>query len=301
MTGSRMTSLATLVLLSICASPTIAGRLYGNASYSLEYVSVTDQRGSTEESLSRESAVINFEDALFTKNQLRLTANLQRREFSFSDYHEFRPIYIADLRSYGYTVNVRYSPYTRRSRLSGTDDLFDVRYRDWRVTGQLNYTDWPTVNVIYSRLKSFDDEVRRTDTYSRDWVVGASYTYDLVSLRANFSELKQIDNIARERATITRTYSGTAAINKSIAGVGYVSTTYNYYETRRSAQDITSQKSFTHSVSSLFSSNVIPMVSLSASYSGRFLESERDQFESSIATQNMSGMVGLSPVDYLNV
>jgi hypothetical protein len=296
----RVTVIVLLALLSAGGNFAFAGRLYGNASFSLEHTKLTDIRGTSEDNLTRESAIINYDDVLFTKNQLRFTANLRRQEYSFTNYHQFQPIYSVDLRSYGYSFNARYSPYTRRSRLAGTNQYLDVRYRDVRVTGQLNYDKWPTLNVIYTRLKASDDDVRRTDTYSRTWVADASYTLDPLSLRANVSELKQVDNIARSRSTITRTYSGTAALNKSISSVGYLSTTYNYYQTDRSAEEIASQESFTHSVTSLATINAIPNVGITASYSGRFLNSERSGLESKQASQNMSGLVSYAPASFLS-
>ena len=275
-------------------------RLYGNATFSYEHIRQHD--GETlKDDLTREIAIINYEDILFYKNQLRLTANLQRRELSFSDYHEFRPIYYLDLKSYGYAVNVRYSPYTRKSLTASGIDLVDVFYRDWRVTTQLVYPDYPTFNLVYSRLKSFDkEEVHITDSHNRNLVLESSYSIDPVSLRANYSNLKQVNNLGGGNELSTNTYSATAGINQNLRNLGYFSSTYNYYDTKRESGDLLGQESHTHSINSLFIFNAINHFTFNTNYSGRFQRAEQLTFRTENDNHNFSAQAELSPTGYLS-
>ncbi len=159
----RFAVFAILFSLSALVGPwcdtAVAGRLFGNASLSYEHIK--QQNGEADEDdITRETAIINYEDVLFYKNHIRLTANLQRREQSFANYHEFQPVYYLDLKSYGYAFNARYSPYKRRSYTAAVTEFVDVYYRDWRITAQLAYTDYPTFNLVYSHFSNFDKETR---------------------------------------------------------------------------------------------------------------------------------------------
>lgn len=289
-----------LTVLCFTGQETKAGRLFGNATLSYEHVR---QQTDTEvrDDVTRESAIINWEDVLFYKNHIRLTANLQRRELSFSDYHEFRPIYYFDLVSYGYGVNVRYSPYTRRSLTASGVDLIDVYYRDWRVTSALNYVGYPTVNVVYSRLSNFDkEEVHRFDAYNRNWVAESSYSLDPVSLRANYNNLKQVNQLSGGIQTTTETYSSTVGFSRNFARVGYLSATYNYYNTQRESNSVISQDSRTHSVNSIVILNAIERLTANASYSGRFLTARQQTQTIEDQNQNISAQAEFSPTGYLS-
>lgn len=278
-----------------------AQRLFGNASFSYEYIRQVAAQEQTD-NLTRESAVISYEDVLFYKNQLRLTANLQRREFSFTSYHEFIPIYTAELRSYGYTFGARYSPFTRRSILFGTDDFVDVHHRDWRLTGLLNYDRWPTLSLIYSRLRNYDDlEVHRFDGTSHNLVAEASYSRWEVSTRANYSERRRRSGLPGSNDSDIKTYSGTVSSSRLLGGLGYASANYNYYDSRRFTNGEEATASNTHSVSSLVRFAPVTSYSLSASYSGRFFESSRLFQTINTNTQNMSLSASYVPTGYLTV
>ena len=203
-----------IVLIAICTTSAWAGRLFGNASISYEHLERTDDSLSVSDNITRESLIISYEDALFVKNRMRLTANLQRREFPFTSYAEFQPIYYFDLKSYGYNINVRHSRYTRRSILAGAGGFLDVHHRDWRVTTTVNYDDWPIFNVVYSRLENFDDRDRsRFDGYNRNVILDGTYTLGPASIRANYNNLKRVNNTANGIDAVNETYTATGSFS----------------------------------------------------------------------------------------
>ena len=299
MTASRLILVLLVVLLGVGQAD--AQRLSGNFSYSYEHL--TQQAAEDrEDNLSRESAIISYEDVLFYKNDMRLTANLQRREFSFSNYHEFIPIYSLDIRSYGYNFSTRYSPYRRRSILLESDDFLDVYYRDWRFTGQLDYNKWPTFGIIYSRLKNFDrGEIRRYDGQTQNLVVDGSYAVTDVSLRASYNQRAQRNFLPGSNEIDIKTWSGTASTNRQLRGVGFASASYNYYNSRRYTNGERQTTSNTHSVSSLLNVSSIPFINVNTSYSGRFFESERKFQRLTSSNQNLSASADYSPTGYLNL
>ncbi len=286
--------------LSLSGREAKAGRLFGNATLSYEHIT-QETDAEVKDDITRETAIINYEDVLFYKNHIRMTANLQRRELSFSDYHEFRPIYYLDLKSYGYGVNVRYSPYKRRSLTASGVDLIDVYYRDLRVTSGLNYIGYPAVNLVFSRLSNFDrEEAPRFDAYNRNWVAESSYNIDPVSLRANYNNLRQVNNLSGGIRTTTETYSGTAGFSRNFTGLGYLSATYNYYNTQRESNSVISQDSRTHSFNSIAIFNAVEKLTANASYSGRFLTAKQQTQTIEDQNQNISAQAEFSPTGYLS-
>lgn len=289
--------LGTIVLFAAAGGH--AQRLFGNVSYSYEHLTQKSLETRTDD-LSRESAIISYEDILFYKNEMRLSANLQRREFSFSDYHEFIPIYSLDLRSYGYNFSARYSPYRRRSILLSSDDFIDVYYRDWRFTGQLNYNRWPTIGVIYSRLKNYDRAaVRRYDGQTANLVIDGAYNVAEVSTRVSYNKRQQRNHLPGSNDIDIKTWTGTASTNRRIRGIGFASANYNYYDSRRFTNSIRQTTSNTHSVSTLLNVTTLPLVTLNASYSGRFFESNRRFQRLTSSNQNMSVAADYAPTGYL--
>ncbi|MFQ6007852.1 MAG: hypothetical protein ACE5K8_02770, partial [Candidatus Zixiibacteriota bacterium] len=271
----RTSGLATFLTITLpwvilCCQTVRADRLYGNASLSYERI-IRKNEETLQDDLTRELLIVNYEDALFTKNLLRLTANLNRREFAFSDYHEFIPIYSLNLTSYGYAFDIRYSPYKRRGLQIDANEATDVFYRDWRITANINYVDWPAFSLIYTRLRGFDRaDVPTYDSYNRNFVMESSYNYGVLSLRANYNNLRQVNKVVTTQQAITETFSSTVGLSQTISDIAYVNTTYNYYDTRRTSDEIRDQQSNTHTVSSMISLSAIPHFSLNAGFSGRF-------------------------------
>ena len=278
-----------------------ADRLWGNASLSYEHISREDNGREQSDDITRESLILSYEDALFTKNRLRLTMNLQGRAFPFSDYHEYQPIFYADIKSYGYTFSARYSPYKRRSLAAGSNNFIDVYYRDFRGTASFTYDRWPTFTLIYNRLENFDRaEVRRYDAFNRNVVLESSFDRGVLSLRSNYNNLRRKSNLPGGVNSLTETYTATAGLSKAFSGLGYASTTYNFYDTRQSSNDVRIQDSKTHSVSSMLTVTAIPKLSLSGSYSGRFTEASRRETVFESDDQNMSARAEFQPAPYLS-
>ena len=278
-----------------------ADRLYGNAMFSFQHIEQPD--GITrKDDLTRETLQINFEDVLFTKNQIRLAANLSRRELSFSDYHEFRPIYYFDLKSTGYAFHTSYSPYKRRSLVIGSDRTINVYHRDWRSTAQFNYERLPKLSIVYNRQSSFDKEsVKRYDSRSRNLVLESNYTYEMVSLRTSFNDLAQRSDLPGGSENRTRSYTGTVAVSQPLKSFGYLSATYNYYQTRRYREESLRRKSFTHSATTLATLAPVRNVTLNLNYSGRFITAQAGLQEQDNANQNFSTQLTYQPLSYLNL
>ncbi|UCD62520.1 MAG: hypothetical protein JSW34_07050, partial [Candidatus Zixiibacteriota bacterium] len=299
--AGRQIAVVAIALVASLSPDSRAGRLFGNASISYEHVTRDAEETATDD-VTRETAIINYEDVLFYKNRIRLTANLSRRQLSFSDYHEFQPIYHFDLSSYGYSLNLRYSPYKRRSlTFTGTEPI-DVYYRDWRVTSQLNYPRYPTLSFVYSRLKNFDrEDERRFDAFNRNLAVQSSYNVNPVSLRLNYSNLRQVNNLPGGSRATTETYSGTVGFSRNNNRLGYFNATYNYYDTRRQARAALSQKSYTHSVNSLVVFTPLSRLTFNAGYSGRFQQAEQQTQRLENDNQNISAQAEFSPTTYLSL
>jgi len=295
----RLIVAVTAAIVLVGAGTARADRIWGNGSFSYEHLS-TSTDTTISDGIKRETLILSYEDALFVKNRLRLTANLQGRDFQYTDYHEFQPIYYLDLRSYGYTINARYSPYKRRSLAGGTNDIIDIYYRDWRGSATFDYDGWPTFSAVFSRLSNFDKrEVHRFDGFNRNLVLESSYDRGPFSVRGNYNNLKRRSNLPGGVDNVTETYAGTAGLNTTIEKFAYVSTSYNYYDTRQKSDDLTTQKSQTHSTTAMLSVKPITQVSVNASYSGRFTSSDRNDAHFESNDQNMSARFEYMPVTYL--
>lgn len=304
--------LAVLVLFIPGASR--ADRIFGNSSLSWEHlrregIEIREdslEGGPTDTSfvsrsddISRQSLILSYEGALFTKNTLRLTANLLRREFPYSDISEFQPIYYLDLRSYGYAFNVRYSPYSRTSQTAGIGETVDVHHRDWRFTGSINYDRYPGLSAVYTRLRTYDDQRIGFDGQSRNWVLESSYQYGPLNFRGNYNRLDREDYRVGGLNISTQTWSGSTGLSKALAEYAYFSTSYNFYDTRQRTQGVAVQNSNTHSTTSLLTITAVPKVTVTGSYAGRFTQSEAQATETASNDQNFSARAEYQPTSYL--
>ena len=299
--GRLILAIIEVTMLSSILLPSnlMAGRLYGNGSVNYEFIDNHETEAGSD-AVTRETLILTFEDALFVKNSLRLSMNLQRREFPFSDYREFRPVYYLNLESFGYDLNLRYSPYTRRVRQTAQTTEIDVKYREWRLTSQLNYPKWPGVSFVYNRLRNFDTEDRSfQDAYNRNFILESNYTLRSLTARGNYSNLQQVSNLSGVQNT-TETYSSTLGFQRSFLASGYISTSYNYYDTRRKGALGQSRASSTHSLSSLVSMTPTSGLSMTASYSGRFTDSEQLGVQREDENQNLAARMEYSPWQFVS-
>ena len=289
-----------LAILIFPAEKVYGSRVYGNAAFYYLHVSESNDLERRDD-LTRETIYINYEDDLFVKNWIRLAANLDRQEFSYSTYHQFRPIYYFDLKSYGYALNISYSPYKRLSTTPSGLEQFYVYYKDWRGALHINYPEWPSLSLIYNQTSSFDREIpKRYDGRSRNFVAESIYQYRALSLRGNYNNLSQRSYMPGGKETVTRTYAGSAGVNKAVNRLGYLSSTYNYYQTDRLVDDIRSQRTRTHSLTAFMSSSEWMKFNSNAAYSGRFIEVLQQLAELDSKNQNFSAQAGYSPTGYLN-
>ncbi|NOY88547.1 MAG: hypothetical protein GXO93_04030 [FCB group bacterium] len=293
--------LSTLVIIFLLVGMAYADRLYGNFNFSYQHIKQTNQEV-YQDDLTQENLFINYEDVLFTKNNIRLALSFNRREFSNSNYHEFLPIYYFDLNSYGYSFSTSYSPYKRLSAVGGFSKTFDVFYRDWRNTFVLNYEKWPTFSLVYNRNKSFDKEpVRRYDSQSRNLVLQSNYSYKSLSWGVNYNDLNQINNIVGALNSKIRSYNGTIGFNRVFPKVGFTNLTYNYYNTRRYIEDNLNSKSYTHTINIILSSFDVYHLSSNFSYSGSFFQSHQSDKSFNNDNQNFSAQINYAPFGYLNL
>ncbi len=116
----------------------------------------------------------------------------------------------------------------------------------------------------------------------------------------NYNNLNQVSNLPGGNDITTRTYSGTFGFNRNFSGLGYLSATYNYYDTQRESDTVISQTSNTHSVNSILIFNAIEKFSLNASYSGRFLDARQLTQRVESDNQNISAQAEFSPTGYLS-
>jgi hypothetical protein len=316
--------LLTLLLLALCHADIQAGRIYGTGNWSWQHIEqlgdriVLVQRPGTEEydqviqnvnsadDLNAETVFLNYEDVLWYKNRLRISAYLSRREMGFSDTREFRPTYSAELRSYGYFISSSYSPYTQRAVTQTGTGLVqaDIIHRDWRNTLALSYPKMPTLAVVFNRNESHDAERSgRIDGETRNFLVETGYTWDIVSARVNYSNLRQESRQEFPFVNTQRSYTGTASTSHQLGKLGFFSSNYTYYNTRNTRevdqlQAIT--RTTNHSATAMLSSQEWRHLVASASYSGRFGESKLHSSTFESENQSYAGQLSYRPFGYLS-
>ncbi len=311
-------------LIALMASSLQAGRIYGTGNWSWQHIEqlgdriVLVQRPGTEEydqviqnvntadDLNAETIFLNYEDVLWYKNRLRISAYLSRREMSFSDTREFRPTYSAELRSYGYFISSSYSPYTQRAVTQTGTGLVqaDIIHRDWRNTLALSYPKMPTLAFVYNRNESHDKERSgRIDGETRNFLVETGYSWEVVSARINYSNLRQESRQAFPFVNTQRSYTGTASTSRQLGKLGFFSSNYTYYNTRNTRevdqlQAIT--RTTNHSATAMLSSQEWRHLIASVSYSGRFGESRLHSSKFESQNQSYAGQVSYRPLGYLS-
>lgn len=251
-------------------------------------------------------ALLNLEDVLFYKNRIRLAGNFDWRDDMYTTFREYRPIYYADLKGYGYAINTSWSPYKRTSAVAGDStgtQTIDIFVRDLRTSLGISVPKYPTLNAVFNRYRQFDkDSTNTVNALQRTWVIESGYQRNSYSVRGNYNRTKREDYLQFGTADVARSWSGAVTALTPTARAGSVSASYNYYDTKRSVPGLTLESSNTHSVTVMGSSQYIKRLSVATSYSGRFTSSI-DRFRNDVTnrSETMSGMIGYSPTGYLEL
>jgi hypothetical protein len=308
---------ALFVLFAI--SDVRAGRLYGNLSYSFQrltnepfvpedtlldndtIVAIIPAHNIREtDDLSQETAILNYEDLLFTKNRIRLGANLSRRKYPQINYYEFRPIYYFDLQSFGYALSTNYSPYRRLSSDAAGLISYYQYYRDWRTTAEIKYDKWPSLGMTYNSNKNFRDDARSHDqTKGANLVLQSAYAYKAVAYQAVFNNLRTTSTSGLGIDYLTRTLSGTGSLTRTTRTVGTLNASYNYYDSRQYFNHSLNTTALTHSVNGMYSSPLVHNISANASYSGRFYTAERNAAITKNKAEVFAASAAYTPTGYL--
>ncbi len=307
-----------------CASSARAGRIYGTGNISWLHnesdgnrLILVQQPGSeeidelivpvgTSEDLNSETLLLNYEDILFYKNRLRLSAYLYRRELGQSDDREFRPIYSAELRSFGYFFSSSYSPYTEQALAQTASGLrtVEIKHREWRNTLSVTYPNYPTLSVILNKNTTKDTETgRRVNGEIRNFLVDAGYTLGPASARLNYSNLRRKSEQTTQLTTTQNNYTGALGFNHQISALGFVSGNYTYYDSRNTISnlgDSTQTKSNNHAVALMLGTQQWHQLSATASYSGRFAETRSAVNMVESDNQSFAGQVNYRPLSYLS-
>lgn len=309
--GKRRLVLAPLVSSLIFHASAQAGRLFGTANLSLQSTdqvngvlradSTVDEHSWS--NTSQQTILINYEDVVFTKNSLRLGANLYRQKLSGA-IEQVRPIYSMDLRSFGYFLSTSYSPYHLPA---GPDSLGlehnNIYYRDWRNTVSVNMPRYPSASFIYNETKVFDQQTpRRFDSKSTTTVLESDYTLGPASVRGNYNRLIQQDRTYPGNLFKNQSYTGALAFNQNFSRVGYVTAAYSYYDSRTTNSALPSPNPVlvrTHSVNLLYSSHQYGGVSLTSSYSGRFSDNQLATGPNRPRDETASGQLSYAPLRFL--
>ncbi len=298
-----------VTLASISCAPLVkADRFFGHLTYS--YQQSRDNLGDTtrsgpdrwtSDSWTYETAILNYQDVLFTKNTLLFTANLARRGYPYTSNRDFRPIFFLDLRSYGYSISTSYSPYKRKVTDFSQKSEFSQFFRDWRTSVQTNFENWPTFGATYSHNRSyFDVPTAISDARSSNLILQGSYGTGVLTTQATFNSLSAHSDRTATQDNLTRTGSVTLGITKSSPEIGSLSTSYNFYSTRRWFGSRRDNDATTHSVSAFYASPSVYNFSGNASYSGRFYSTVQRGLKNNNRGEVFSGQLSYAPTGYLS-
>ena len=282
-----------------------AGRLYGNANLSYQHFEErsTDTTAiSLTNDIDQQTVILNYEDVLFTKNQMRLGLNLNRQKYSGYAGHEYRPIYYLDLQSFGYSISSSYSPYKTLVHDVGITNLYYQSFRDWRFTLSTNYPKYPTLGATYSSSHTwYQSGQGQRDQRSRTTVLQSSYALKGLAYQASYSALRSRDILGGSANSLLRTVSSTVGYTRSQPKLGSLTTSYNLYLTRQYAADLLSDKSRIHSINAIYGAPMIAHFTGSASYAGRFTRTDQQFRSINGRSENFSGQLSYTPTSYLSV
>lgn len=297
----RTLSIVTLLLFS--AGNVVADRLYGNLNLLGEHsrqVGVIDYSDNS----SQATLTLNYEDALFVKNQMRLGLQVSRRDYPNSPQRDFRPIFYLDLKSYGYALNSSYSPYRRLTTDAIGARTYYLYSRDWRSNLALNYDRYPPVNITYNRTRKFDREVqRRFDNSGETFLIDARHTLGGVSVRGSYGRVTSENALLGGSNSTSENVAAAATLTKNYDGIGYLNALYSYYSSEIDRQSLSVQNRtefLAHTINSLLSSDRFYGLMATTSYSGRWSESRtRTQIDKN-DNHNLTGQLSFMPVSYLS-
>lgn len=296
------------------------GRLYGtlNATYQHNtrdgFARAIDTAGSdslvavtTSEDYGQSDLLINYDAMLFTKNTLRLAANVSARQGTGTGKWSVRTIYYLDIRNDGYSYSSSYAPYSQEYEQKRVDNSIlrtRVYYRDWRNTLNIAYPKWPTLNATYGSSTTFDRlPVRKLDGSSKSYFLDSYYSYGALAVRGSATQTRAENKVSSPHNISTvRTYNGSTSFAKDFGKAGYLSSSYAYLDTRSEAQSqvlTVGLLSHSHSVTAYYGARSFHGVGASASYSGRFVSNRQAQLRLSTRDESFSGLLSYAPLKFL--
>ena len=283
-------------------APSHAQRWFGNLSLSAQRSHVAISGGETT-GLYTANGYLNVEDILFYKTRIRLATSLDWRREAFSSRRQYRPTYYLYLIGSGYELNSSYSPYHRlTTRVSDTSigAAFRLYLRDWRTSMMVNVPKYPLVSLVVNQNRQYDEETTRSyDSRQRTIVAESNFQRTLYSLRANVNHTRRDNYISGLTNDITRSVNGAVSFFTPPSSVGNLSTSYNYYHSRRTVGENEGEASATHSLAMIATSSLINTVHASLSYSGRTTESD-SRIADILAdrSQTSSGLLAYTPFTF---
>ena len=296
--------LMVIALTCVGATETVnAERWYGNLVLTGQRTRTTPV-GSNDGSMYQAHANVNVEDVLFYKNRLRVAGNFDwRREAS--GYKEYRPIYYGDLFGYGYAINTSYSPYKRKGVWLGggpTGSLVEVTTHDWRSSLAVTVPKYPSLSIVYNRVKSFDKLGLSASNYlQHTTVVESGYSRNFYSLRGNYYRVQNKDLRNAYKSDVVKAASGTVSGTSPASRYGNASITFNYYNTRRSLADTVLGRGQTGSIAAMAATSYVKYLSAMVSYSGRFTGSKVGSISSpNSRAEAISASLGYAPTSYFD-
>ncbi len=290
-------------LLTILACDVDADRLYGNLNLLGEH---SRQAGAVafSDNSSQATLTLNYEDALFVKNRMRLGLQVSRRDYPNSPQRDLRPIFTLDLKSYGYALNLSYSPYRRLTTDAIGASTYYLYSRDWRSNLALNYDRYPPVNITYNRTRKFDRQTqRRFDSSGETFLIDTRHAVGGVAVRGSYGRVTSENFLIGGSNSVSENVAAAATLTKNYDGIGYLNALYSYYasEIDRRSLAVRNRTEFSaHTINALLSSDRFYGLTATTTYSGRWAESQTSTIRAQNDNHNATAQLSFLPLSYLS-
>jgi uncharacterized protein YutD len=214
---------------------------------------------------------LNIKDNLWVKNQLLLSADLFRNQFSGQERTDFRPRFNVDLSGYKYRAFYSLTPYKRYLTAEHANN-----YRVVQASLSINPTSWPDLVFSYRHSHVFDDlKVRKSDRLTRYWTLSSRWQYRSLSLNGSFIRQEGIDKITSTKDNVLSAVTGGGRFNFNLPLRILTSWDYDFSFTKRETQKSAVLKTPSHSFSTRWGGQPWRFLSWSANYQGKFVRTKR--------------------------
>ena len=228
---------------------------------------------------------LSIVDNLWVKNQLLVSLQLLRNQYSDQSKPEFRPRFSVNLSGYKYRAFYRITPYKVHGN---SGDITHHRTVESNIS--FNPTSWPRLQLSYYHTHSFDNlRLRKLDRLSRYYTLNSNWQYKSLNLSGTYTRRETLNKVTGVREFVLSSLRGASRLFFNLPLTTSTSWDYNFSFTQKKSGEISPVKTPSHSFSTIWAGRPLRFLSWSVNYLGKLVQTEHNSLFSKTETHSLQG------------